>query len=56
MLMNLKTRTLSTETENYQEIFFFLIVAFQIIVAIFKINSIDFGFFVFIYIFVVIAY
>ena len=48
--MNLKNRTLSTEIEYYQEIRYIKKnpKAFQNIVAIFKINSIDFRFFVFI--------
>ena len=48
LLMNLKNRTLSTEIEYYQDIrniFKKILSAFQIIVAIFKINSIDFSFF-----------
>ena len=51
MLMNLKNKTLSTEIEHYQEIWNILknkLKAFQNIVAIFKINSVDFIFFVFI--------
>ena len=67
MLMNFKNRTLSTEIEYYQEIWNIYkkeakqkLKIFQNMVAIFKINSIDFSFFLYIYIrllgFVVVAY
>ena len=42
--MNLKNRTLSTEIEYYQKI----LKAFQNIVAIFKVNSIDLSLFFFV--------
>ena len=55
MLMNSKNRMLSTEMEYYQEIWNIYpppqkkLNVFQNTVAIFKINSIDFRFFCFIY-------
>ena len=52
LLMNLKNRTLSTEIEYYQEIWNIKksLMAFQNIVAIFKISSIDLKVFCFLYV------
>ena len=63
LLMNLKNETLSTEIEYYLGIWNIkkkILKVFQNIVAIFKINSIDFMFFSFLYVgllgFVVVDY